>query len=87
MREPNDWRHTNQERYLKGVAFVWQRYSPASSTNDHDHCEFCWAKFMESAEPDTLHEGYATSDKYRWICKTCFDDFADLFGWQIPPSV
>jgi len=87
MREPNDWRLTNQARYLQGVALVWQRYSPASPDNDHDHCEFCWTKFMESGPPDTLREGYATPDKRRWICKACFDDFADQFNWQVLPPV
>jgi hypothetical protein len=85
MREPNDWRLTNQERYLRDVTLSWEAYSPASPENDHDHCEFCFSKFMISPTPDTLHEGYATPDKYRWICRTCFDDFLDLFGWQVSP--
>jgi len=82
MREQNDWRLTNQERYLKGVTLVWQPYSPANPRNDHDHCEFCWAKFMAPNQADTLHEGYATQDHERWVCKQCFDDFRDLFGWK-----
>ena len=83
MREPNDWRLTNQERYLKAVTLVWQAYAPASPKNDHDHCEFCWAKFMQTAHPETLQEGYSTPDRERWICKGCFDDFVDLFGWKV----
>jgi hypothetical protein len=83
MREQNDWRLTNQERYLKGLTLVWQSYSPANPKNDHDHCEFCWAKFMGPHQPDTLHEGYATQDRERWICKGCFDDFRELFGWNV----
>ena len=83
MREPNDWRLTNQERYLKGVALVWHSYPPASRSNDHDHCVFCWAKFMEKPLPETLQSGYSTVDRYYWICKACFDDFNDLFGWKV----
>lgn len=83
MREPNDWRLTNQERFLKGVTLCWQQYVPASPTNDHDHCEFCLAKFMEQDKPETLREGYSTLDRYRWICKPCFEDFADLFQWKV----
>ena len=83
MREPNDWRLTNQDRYLKGATLVWMSYAAASPRNDHDHCEFCWAKFMATGTSDTLHEGYATPDRYRWICKPCFDAFVDLFGWQL----
>ena len=82
MREPNDWRLMNQERYLKGVTLVWRAYEPASPKNDHDHCEFCQTKFMRD-DADTLHEGYSTPDQQRWVCKQCFDDFVDLFGWKV----
>jgi hypothetical protein len=82
MRERNDWRLMNQERYLKGATLVWRSYEPASSKNDHDHCEFCQTKFMRGGA-DTLHEGYSTSDRQRWVCKQCFDDFVDLFGWKV----
>ena len=83
MREPNDWRLTNQERYLKGVTLVWHSYSPASPKNDHDHCEFCFAKFMKIEGPDILNIGFSTVDRGRWICKSCYEDFADLFAWEI----
>jgi hypothetical protein len=83
MRAANDWRLTNQERYLKGVTLVWHPYAPARRKNDHDHCEFCWAKFMQTAQPETLQEGYSTPDRERWICKGCFDDFVDLFSWKV----
>ena len=86
MREANDWRLTNQSKYLKGVTLTWMPYSAANPTNDHDHCEFCFAKFMAPGVPDTLHEGYSTPDRYHWICKPCFDDFSDLFGWQVHAS-
>ena len=84
MSDTPDWRITNQERYLRGVALVWRTYAPASPQADHDHCEFCFDKFMlGSSEPDALHEGYATLDGYRWICKQCFNDFAEQFAWQV----
>jgi hypothetical protein len=83
MREIDDWRLTNQDRYLKGVELIWRAYKSANPSNDHDHCEFCWAKFMADESIDALREGYATDDRYRWICKTCFDDFSDLFGWRV----
>ncbi|MBW8469598.1 MAG: hypothetical protein K0M67_15140 [Thiobacillus sp.] len=83
MREPNDWRLTNQERYLKGVTLFKRSYEPASEENDHDHCEFCFAKFMTSALPETIQEGYATPDGHKWVCQNCFEDFVDLFKWEI----
>ena len=82
MRELDDWRLTNQLSYLKGATLSLQPYAPASALNDHDHCEFCFAKFMTDESPDTITSGYATTDRYRWVCKTCFSDFADLFEWR-----
>ena len=52
---------------------------------DHDHCEFCWAKFMVEDYPDVLHEGYSTLDEYRWVCKGCFEDFKESFQWRVNP--
>jgi hypothetical protein len=83
MPDENDWRLSNQERYLQGQVLRRKRYRPASSENDHDHCEFCWAKFMEGDRAETLQEGYATLDGNRWICIPCFEDFKDLFHWRL----
>ena len=82
MADDKDWRLTNQEKYLTGVSLVRRRYEPIPP-NDHDHCEFCWKKFMVQDYPDVLHEGYATLDNYRWICESCFRDFHKRFRWQI----
>ena len=99
-REKDDWRLTNQEGYLREATLTWKRYHALHETWDHDHCEFCWAKFMDgdlfedarrfiAANPDVLTAGYATTAEhergadYRWICRRCFDDFADLFQWRI----
>ena len=78
MTSSDDWRRQGQEKYLKGKVLTWKKYS---GHREHDHCEFCSAKFMEIEGPDTLNEGYATDDNYRWICKKCFDDFCEEFEW------
>ncbi len=83
MVDENDWRLTGQEKYLKGVTLYWRIYTRSSESWDHDHCEFCWAKFMVEDHPDVLHEGYTTEDEYRWICKKCFEDFKGIFDWKI----
>jgi hypothetical protein len=82
MREPDDWRLTNQACYLRGVTLVWRSYSPGNPENDHDHCQFCSDKFMVS-ESETFHEGWSTEDGHRWICATCCDDFQELFRWNL----
>jgi hypothetical protein len=83
--EPNDWRLTGQEKYLKGVVLFWRPYEPQEG-NDHDHCEFCWDKFMKDGSDESLGFGYTTEDRYRWVCETCFKDFAEMFGWKIEPT-
>lgn len=77
----DDWRLRWQEDYLQGVALQRKTYRKPSKTWDHDHCEFCWAKFSER-EHD-LHEGYCTLDQYYWICDECFRDFKEKFEWQV----
>ena len=79
-----DWRLQGQEAYLTGAALEWRQYKRYSQSWEHDHCEFCWAKFAESESiSDALHEGYATADRYRWICAKCFSDFKNRFGWRV----
>lgn len=87
----DDWRLAGQERYLAGATLIRRKYraNPRNRDWDHDHCEFCWAKFMVEEQPDVLHAGYSTEDEYRWICDTCFSDFKDEFRWTVraEPSV
>lgn len=75
MPADDDWRLRGQERYLQGATLVRKRYRTYSDTWEHDHCAFCWAKFMDpelSAEhrkqvaghPEILTEGYATTDAH-----------------------
>jgi len=79
----DDWRLTNQEKYLFGKTLRWKRYTTRSEEWDHDHCAFCWQKFMDQDLPDVHREGYATEDDYYWICKTCYLDFKDRFQWKL----
>ena len=77
----NDWRRQGQEKYLMGVKLIYRDYFPFRDGWDHDHCEFCWAKF--SLIEGDLHRGYSTEDGYRWICEDCFRDFKDEFKWKV----
>lgn len=79
---PDDWRRQGQEKYLMGISLVAKDYTPPSDTWDHDHCEFCGAKF--SPQDGDLHNGYTTLGGYsRWICSECFEDFKGEFGWTV----
>ena len=83
MGETTDWRLQNQLSYFKGAELVWRVYRPTGPDWKHDHCEFCWAEFAERDEPTVLHSGYSTPDEYRWVCRNCFEDFRELFCWQV----
>ena len=76
----NDWRLTNQMNYLFGVELIKTDFKK-SETNDHEHCEFCFDKFAETDE--CLKSGYATVDRYHWICDECFSDFKEIFKWSL----
>lgn len=76
-----DWRLRGQEEYLKGVSFSLQRYKKYREGWEHDHCDFCFAKFSE--QQGDLNVGYATSNSDNWVCETCFQDFKSMFQWIV----
>ena len=77
-----DWRlFREQERYLHGVTLIKQSYQSNNPFNDHDHCEFCMAKFGKGA--DELKQGYSTEDASIWICPECYNDFKKQFEWNV----
>ena len=84
----SDWRLQGQERYLTGAKLVYRRYRRNSRNpqSGHDHCVFCGAKFMVEDLPDVLHEGFCTTDEYRWVCPRCFEDFHARLLWEVVPS-
>lgn len=83
MEQEKDWRLTGQERYLLEKTLVRKTYAPPRPDWDHDHCAFCWAKFMQNGEEGAYQEGYATEDSQYWICPPCFVDFKDKFQWTV----
>ena len=85
MKAQDDWRLQGQEEFLTGVRLYHRKYRHyARNPNwDHDHCSFCWAEFMIESQPDVLHQGYSTADDYYWVCEKCFEDFKELFRWEV----
>lgn len=76
----DDWRRQGQEGYLQGVKLVFNDYQLYNIEWEHDHCEFCGAKF--SLNEGDLKSGYSTENQYYWICSDCFNDFKSEFCWQ-----
>lgn len=75
----NDWRITGQEDFLLSAKLIRKKYDG----DDHEHCVFCWHKFMKNADgmKDCSSEGYVTVDGEYWICDNCFKDFYEPFGF------
>jgi hypothetical protein len=74
MADEEDWRLRGQEDYLQSATLIRKQYKAWSDEWEHDHCEFCWAKFMDpnfspehkrfiAEDPDVLTEGYAVHDR------------------------
>ena len=83
MVDQNDPRLETDNSFLAQFHWKWKKWSQTRENWDHDHCEFCGAKFMNANGPNILHEGYATPDDYYWICSNCFNDFKQLYNWQM----
>jgi hypothetical protein len=93
MSDEDDWRLGRQERYLQPARLCWKQHSRWSDEWDHDHCAFCWAKFVPPDDPhqgpDDLNEGYAVlsngcfPDDYHWICAACYAYFRGMFDWEV----
>src|SRR4051812_45608855 len=103
MPSEDDWRRRRQEEYLRGATLTLRRYQALSAGWEHEHCEFCWAKFLDAsyspehadaltADPSLLSEGYTEAPGGKppagehWICRRCFEDFRDEFGWTVVSS-
>jgi hypothetical protein len=96
---PDDWRRRfcSELDLPPGAILVLKRYRAPSERWDHEHCLFCWAKFMDpdlseasrqfiEANPDVLTEGYTLSEEPElddWVCPQCVEDFAEEYQLRI----
>lgn len=56
---PDDWRRMGQEDRLAGLTFTWKNYQAYSGNWEHDHCEFCFKKFLDPDYADWMREALA----------------------------
>jgi len=101
----DDWRRAGQEKYLTGAVLTRKRYQACSGNWEHEHCAFCWRKFLDAqysewarrmlADEPEKHDSYVYTTVGgagqepagdHWICRACFEDFADAFAWTIVES-
>lgn len=74
---PDDWRRMGQENELPpGTTLVFKSYRARSETWEHEHCRFCFTKFMDPGfsdahrrfieeHEDVLTEGFTTTDEHK----------------------
>jgi hypothetical protein len=65
-----------------GCGFISTPWRQTRARWDHDHCEFCGAKFAD-AEWAEVREGWTAPTEYHWICDQCFRDFRERFAWKV----
>ncbi len=79
MAEPWYILESRRKDYLHNKT-LYRRDYPCRA-GEHEHCEFCWARF--SALPEDLHGGYYEPQSESWLCPDCVEQFSDLFGWTV----
>jgi len=81
----DDWRLNGQEEYLLNVKIKYSKFDKEKTNGDHDHCVFCWHKFMSDFTniEDCSTTGYCTLNKEVWICEQCYNDFHKMFKWIV----
>jgi hypothetical protein len=91
MTDESDWRlpFGDEDQYYSGLSLCRRRFR-GKYPGDHEHCEFCWAKFLDEGDSphpeDThviVHEGCANEGNDIWICDSCFSDFHERFSWKV----
>jgi hypothetical protein len=65
-------------KYLVQKKLLHIHYETYDENWDHDHCEFC--SFIID---DEFKLFYCTEDQYHWICEKCFNEYKDMFKWQV----
>ena len=78
MVKNDDWRLFNQMEYLYEKEMMQIPYQPYRPGWEHDHCEFCCATIDKNTK-----DAYCTTDQYHWVCRECFEDFKDMFHWNL----
>ena len=94
-RDPDHWGQTGQEDvFPPGSQLELRPYESLRDSWDHDHCIFCWAKFLDpgsseasriaiESDPEILTSGYTAGPAGgEWVCPSCFEEFADRFSWR-----
>ena len=83
--EKDDWRLEFGKEPTFYSKFKWSRKKWARTRPnwDHDHCEFCWQKISDIDGENIQHEGWTNDEDTYWVCKSCFEDFKEMYQWDL----
>jgi hypothetical protein len=69
--EDDEWRlDRGAHETLAGVSMCWARYVAPRRDWDHDHCEFCWQKFVDPTYPERFLVGDEAVNYREWLAST-----------------
>ena len=82
-----DWRLLNYDERLDGSIFELKSFEKIGN-NDHEHCILCWKRITDiKIDTEDDCEGYCcfnqNTQQENWICKDCFNEFQNHFGWKV----
>ena len=52
----DDWRRGWHVRNLEGLRLTWKRFQAYSATWEHEHCAFCWKKFLDESYSPAMRD-------------------------------
>ena len=87
VKKNDDWRILAYKGFMDGQKFEKLDFV-SSDKNDHEHCEFCYAKItdLENLSEKVEKSGYVYKDleknRSHWLCQECFNDFKERFNFK-----
>jgi hypothetical protein len=83
--EKDDWRLSfgNTPSFYRQYKWSLKKWTRTSPHGDHDHCEFCWQKISDIEGTNIQHEAWADETETYWVCQLCFEDFRDMYCWNL----
>jgi hypothetical protein len=83
--DKDDWQLSfgKEPSFYSQCTWSLKKWTKTRSHWDHDHCEFCWQKISDMDSSDIQPEGWSDDEETYWVCKSCFEDFKEMYQWNV----